>query len=348
MVYGIAKISADFVYDRWRTLSAPQSEQYGMWLHLAPDTSMVGRLKFFRVDAAYRLSTPLPAHALIGRRLRHKFWHAVPDYGAALFDSLEDLPPWCSEMPTVAVALPYAFSKLVACGSLTSFGLLRDWPIAEVDRLEPVFDADTSVMEVIHERLEPRSCRAVADRLRGVANQLGSAGVEAQDALYHCRSVLDNNADFHDLRTSGRPTTDRDKLIYQVLLADILRSDAEMTSAMTFAVRILLPPDEAQVAEAALRQGPVVLDRGSLSRSRFILDSAWSLFWRDDHARALDKPGGAAWYLMTDSSPQFDRDYQVTLLRRISKDALPDMMHAADVLSSMWSLRGGGHQSVRE
>ena len=123
-------------------------------------------------------------------------------------------------------------------------------------------------------------------------------------------------------------------LIEQVLLADVLRADTSLHYVLETAARILLPPALARDVVERLKEN-IIVTKGALSRSRFLIDSAFMLVWRDLNEQAL-AGRGSAWYLMTDSSPQFGRDYQMTLIRRIRKGALPTMFDAFIELYQLW------------
>ena len=80
-----------------------------------------------------------------------------------------------------------------------------------------------------------------------------------------------------------------------------------------------------------------VMNKSRLSRSRFLVDASFMLLWRERLTAALSSPHGSAFFLMTDSSPQFNRDYQVTLLRKVDRVNMPQMLRASTELFHLWS-----------
>ena len=87
-------------------------------------------------------------------------------------------------------------------------------------------------------------------------------------------------------------------------------------------------------------QAKRILKKSEISRSRFILDAALMIMWRQLHKAAMESAGGCVWYFMTDSSPQFGRDYQVTRVRRILRRDLGRLLAASEELYFLWRQDG--------
>ena len=127
--------------------------------------------------------------------------------------------------------------------------------------------------------------------------------------------------------------------IEQVLLSDSLRNDSSLRPVLESAARILLSKRLAQSVIASL-QAKRILKKSEISRSRFILDAALMIMWRQLHKAAMESAGGCVWYFMTDSSPQFGRDYQVTRVRRILRCDLGRLLAASEELYFLWRQDG--------
>ena len=148
-------------------------------------------------------------------------------------------------------------------------------------------------------------------------------------ALREWISVLQNTADSQlpCLKIASR----KHAATMQLILADSLRSDAELRPVMHMVARTILPPGIAAECCAKLGQKEI-MSKSQLSRSRLVCDCAYMLLWRVRNADVCN----FAWYGMTDASPQGHREYQVTLLRKIDKAKLGEMFEAASRLYHLW------------
>ena len=341
MVVGVARIEPDFVYDHMQPLSDQQRQQYYMWRKVAPQVPAHGNLHFWRARFAAPLDHEHVDSDLYDRRVMRKHLMPTGDKAYSSFGGMR-LPRWCDQLPRAAVYLPYGWARLLCHGDISSFCLLNGWPFQNALDLNVVKAAkDFPVQRGTTTQLEPIDQGLFADLaedLREVAAILPAAAQEELQKLQMWVAIAQDTHDHQLIHNSkGSSTSVQFDIIEQVLLADSLRSDASLKSVLESAARILLPPIVARDVIARLREKRI-LDKASLSRSRFAVGVALMMFWRDSHAAAM-RGRGCIWYLMADSSPQFNRDYQVTIIRRISRSALPSMLDAASELYGLWSLR---------
>ena len=159
-----------------------------------------------------------------------------------------------------------------------------------------------------------------------------SASSEELLGLQQLIARLQNSADAL-LPACARRNDGTDE-VRQLLLCDALRSSYDMRSVLTTCAKIMLPRSHQDEVLKALEEKRRVMCPATLSRSRFLLDGSLMLWWRLDNQKALDR--GAAFWIMTDSSPQFHRNYQVTLLRRVERSSMAGMWRAARALFFMW------------
>ena len=108
----------------------------------------------------------------------------------------------------------------------------------------------------------------------------------------------------------------------------------------------MLPSDTRETVLAQLRDTPVH-NKARLSQNRFEIDCALMLMWRD-RIRSLLAGKGAVFHFATDSSPQFHRDYQITLLLAIKREKLRDMIIASDTLDKAFQKGGPKKQFHHE
>ena len=344
-VVGIALVRPLFSYDHMKLLNSEQRSQYNLWRSVAPDRRMVGSLYFYEIVHAIDFP-PVSDDMIFGdKRHQNKFWHQVlPEHAGLLFRTLS-VPGWCAHEPLKAVCLPYDMAAKCACGSSKSFAILDNFP------LHGYFNWPAAVGGF------PRPSRwaapdeglqgnydVLADDLRCLSISLmriGDPDNDELDLISHWIGVIQNTAD--TFLKAVDINSDKSKHIREILLADCLRNDSDMREVLEVSARISLPRDQAMDVIQQLNEKQCQVDKGTLSRSRFLLDCAYMLLWRRWNREAMGQDGnGCVWYPMTDSSPQFHRNYQVTLLRRIERRHLADLVAAADELFGFWDERHSG------
>ena len=348
-VVGIALVSPSFAYSPLCVLSDKQQEYRDVWRQIAPDVQFDdGSLLFYHVQAAVALQHPVGIEALFGSRKVLKTWMLCSDSdGCELFNSLTSIPRWCDRPPSIAVALPYHFADECVAGTSTCFAVLKNWPSAQRYNEKHSIQGfgEVPYMPVPASRVLDTCHHDMAEDLRSIGLSMIERGFRPDDeelqVLNHWVGVLQNTA---DQRFAGvGPKGKHAMKVQQVLLSDALRSDADMKPVLKACAKMLLPPGRAAelIAQLEVAKPP---DKADLSRNRFLVDCAHCLLWRRWHSEAM---AGAecAWYIMTDASPQFHREYQVTLLRRIRKDDLVSMIAASDELCSLWDVSKAGYQT---
>ena len=356
-VLGIGLVEPQFVYDRYRKLNPLQQEMYDVWLKLSTNLfdgpsgysrSLVGDWYYYSVSQAWALLPSVSAERLFGKRGRRLLWREVGEYAAPLFEGLPMKPDWLSQMPSRAVCLPYCWADLLSHGVGHDFALLDKWPSSARsifgwnDAPEKIsFDLDEWAAKKEFGVMTSDKHLEVANTFRGVGKNLTCA--YEKQLVHRAVSAIDNARD-RALRAQVRSQLDTSKVV-QVLVADMLRNDSDMREVLKFAARILLPPHELQLVLETL-QTQVVFDKARLSRSRFDIDCGLML-WNRDCIRTALSGRGSIFHVMTDSSPQFHRDYQITLTCSMRRDNLAKMAYAADTLHSSFDANGSIGQFTR-
>ena len=277
---------------------------------------------------------------------RDKNWMRTTEYSRIFFNSIKTAE-WCDGLPEAAVYLPYGFAWLCCQSLIPTFCLPNGWP--RPGSLDCDLTAFPSVlcptMPVPTEAtLTAGSYQHLADDLRIVAQSLaaGDGTHQALELLRKWASVAQQTEDqLLPLQPrAGRPTS----YIQQVLLADALRNDAMLQPVLAMCAQVLLPTTMAEDVIQRL-QDKKILSKAELSRSRFIIDATYMILWRDLHRGAMRASRGCTWYMMTDSSPQFGRDYQVLLVRRIDTASLAELYDIAAELCKLWSTESAAQQT---
>ena len=130
-------------------------------------------------------------------------------------------------------------------------------------------------------------------------------------------------------------------MIHLLSLADQLRCSSKLYDVIMCACECVLPPNVfKQVKEGVDSSSLRLPDKGQISRARLYIDVAIML-WQ----RILNSPGpgtedcGFVRYLSWDSSPQFERDYELCLVQSCRRADLRKVFEASRDLMSMWNLQ---------
>ena len=349
MVVGVCLFHRKFVYDDMRILHPLEREQYLMWLQVShPSFEVRGNLFFWDIACCAPLNGIADNDRLIGsKRVLHHIMSANMDVASVYFEEVRGhLPVWVRECPRVVFYLPYGYGRMACANKLPSISLLHGWPPRT--SLPPSELASFPVSYVLppqHERFSTGMMLALADDLRSVSALLTpSDETHADHYQILCRWVQTLQS-FHDEQILGFMNTGigggriPPHFVEQVLLADCLRSDAALRPVLRSCAAILLPSKMAADIKQRLDDSSVIMSKSQLSKSRFSIDLAYMFLWRNIYRRGMQQAGGLTFYIVTDSSPQFARDFQVALLRHVPNARLPEMMCAATTLCNMWDNR---------
>ena len=280
------------------------------------------------------------------------FGKEVPEYASALFEYLAGTPEWlrCGGCPVVSVSLPYAWAAFLSHKVIKDFCILNKFPCArqnwfgwrEINSLLGHNHARAFINTEWQERFKKDPVTPIsldgylleANRLREMASL--DLQIEEKTQLYRLAAALDG-ARVKALCEEWAQKS-RERKVTQVILSDMLRSSADLRQVLVLAATVLLSPETRETVLAQLRETPVH-NKGRLSQNRFEIDCALMLMWRD-RIRSLLAGKGAVFHFATDSSPQFHRDYQITLLLAIKREKLRDMIIASDTLDKAFQ-KGG-------
>ena len=121
------------------------------------------------------------------------------------------------------------------------------------------------------------------------------------------------------------------RLLHSLLIADRLRADEDLKDMIQSIILYVFGPATAHTMVDDLEHLPVP-SKFELSKARLKADVAFMLMMRciDQHS------GAAARYLMLDSSPQFHKDYEQIIEKRILEADLPELWEKTKRLDSMW------------
>ena len=339
MVVGIVRVAPSFVYDHSAQLTPQQRAQYQMWRIVSPRGSLEGDLFFFDVSSFSLLPQEYEHVVLLPTRRRGTTWLEVDDFSEPFFRGLVGKPSWCDQNLRCAVQLPFDVAHRVCSGEWTCFAVLDGFPRANSMNWVaapcggrgafPASVCDFVGVEVLEGRYDK-----LTEAMRSAAQTLEDMGA-ADAGLQRWIGVVQNTIDGINSSTQSVVLPKFVERFYQVVACDALRSDADLRMVLELCAKLILPPGQVDEAIQRLR-AKRMLSKAEVSRSRFLCDGAIMLWWRRQHAMASRVDGGCAWYLMTDSSPQFGRNYQVTLLCRIKRVDLPMLLDISEQLFKMW------------
>lgn len=203
--------------------------------------------------------------------------------------------------------------------------------------------------------LEPAMCLQIADRLRQFTPCLDTITESGEDDYHNLQCFVHVFQTVHDqmqavfltkmvnnLRSrvalSSMSMTACRKLKYNVtwmlhvLMCDCLRSSATLAQAVGHSLHLVVPPVLLPMFQRIL-DDPSALqpDAGTVSRWRLLLDGAL-MQWHRSKAVA----GQAVRSVMSDSSSQRGRSFQLTAIQTISLDALARCFRGVLDLINMW------------
>ena len=181
-------------------------------------------------------------------------------------------------------------------------------------------------------------CGDLADALRHVLKD--SAQHSESLAVWIAR--LQNAADAAVKRSSDERRRSMVDMIHLLSLADLLRCSSNLYSVIMCACEFVLPNSIFMEVKRAVDTSRLKLpDKGQISRARLYIDVAIMLWQRvlNSPGSGTEDSGGFVRYLSWDSSPQFERDYELCLVQSCRRADLRKVFKASRDLMSMWDLK---------
>ena len=112
-------------------------------------------------------------------------------------------------------------------------------------------------------------------------------------------------------------------------ISGLLRNDTDLREVIELCISVALPKDVADSALAFLRgltgSDFRVPSAATISRTRFRVDTAWMILFREQLQKMLND-GGVRLYVQTDATAQAGRQYQITLINIVRAGEL-DQLH---------------------
>lgn len=375
-IYGLLLLDVRCAFDFMAVYTASEREQIRFWNALLEGAFHGGALYMFTVLRAFALPDVAPLVQFHDRHVRGctctleegqpaQLWAMLPPQARALQDG----------PPTLAVRLPPQFALLMVhrfwnsvCiphvprvhrggrgGGSSSFSL----DAVALGVVLPAIPAPIDLPE--HPALTSESALQIADALRTLATHIRRDGdefgeVEYNDvaalvgimhATYEQLDPLSFLKTIKDLRSAAslanltESSLQRSKfnvvwLLRVMLLSDCLRTSAELKSVLKQALQMCVPAVLLQTLTRMVDDHSCIAPTaGTVSRWRLLLDGAYMLFKRSKADEACTGPGTAR-YLMSDSSTQHGRSFQLTTVLSVSRSALPDALEMSSDLANLW------------
>ena len=326
-VYGAVDASPAFIYNHAVPLGSLDREQYWQWRSLG----IPGEEQwFFRFRACANLPEPVPAAEYITKRFTRVFAALRNETVEELCSMMPGLPDWLNaDMGAelhFAVLIPEPFAvfcmnqllEYVVVPAIRTHGCwwrAQKWLVSMMNpEILHVFEASRRPNPVGLAAFSLNSCHHLANNLRSMMQ----SGVLDQEALFRWLWQLQERDDA--LHVLGHP----DKLavfaqvVDMVMLADKLRDAGNLAEVIQRVLRVVFPPDLNEMV-ASFTARVKKLHKSQISRAHLTLDVAFMLHKRVENLQCPSKVR----YLMWDSSPQFGRDYQMSLVQEIRKEDLP-------------------------
>lgn len=344
-ILALAWLEPAFRYDHTKELDAYDRAQYCHWI--AQPTVDAQDLWFFTVMAVAPLPAPV-ASSLHCRRTVSKTFRVMDEQAAQALTEDLDQAGWANpdlmegQNLQLCIALPDAFAELLRHGRLHRIAVPS--PMSRNDFKTPQW-FKKMLLPGLTEHFERTSDARAHDHPERVAFMMSEAGQLADDI----RGVLNGRVQsealipwlvklqhLSDTLDSGNCSSRRRRIptkavIQMLLFSELLRNAGNLKEAIRSACRLCLPADVYKSvvdnSERFLSETP---DATHLSRFRLSMDTALMVHYRVENMLAASRPARFFRYLTWDSSPQFHRDYEMTVVESVSRERLPgalEVMH---------------------
>ena len=366
LVLGVVQANIVSAYTHLTRLSDDLRLQYQFWQSVDPDKDMSGQLFLMEIEADRCCALPIgtPVQQCARQRAKNLVFDLEEQQPERLASIFQPIPAWLgAAIPTVGMRLPLPYAWCVISGLWRTFivpcfgtdcsPLNVQWaklgvevcrvpvPLVPIPEQTPLLDARFAI--------------EVADMLRDAALQFDPDKPEDQGTLSSFMRACCVLQQYHDQMIPGgilgairdfkmasrlsddptmsipnRPSYKAVFVVQTLLCCGVLQSDSSLKEAMERCLLLVLPPVIAEPVKALIRED-FLPSKSSISRWRLLLDVAFMQYQRE---KVLDshRDGGCVRYLMTDSSPQGGRDYQMLIMASIKTTLLPRLMRVADLL----------------
>ena len=278
------------------------------------------------------------------------FFRAVPDSFGCLHNvqSTPDAPghPYTQQSAQLCLYLPHGMVSLVMQGLWKhvllprdfsigiGWGLLRRFGLAPaqiIDEISPHMSAEARQWRAspFQSNLAP----AIAKLFRRVLEhvRVNHLPMELRTDVSAILECCDNQHSHGEQGLQTHQGKKMQRLLHALFMADRLRSDANLRPMIKAVAIYVFGSEQGNSVVAELETLPVP-SKFQLSKARFKADAAFMLLMRNLNHTS----GQAARYLMLDSSPQFHRDYEQIVEKKIYTRDLPDLLRSSQRLGSMW------------
>ena len=368
MIYGLVEVGTPLMYDFMERYTETTNLQLQFWHHILPHSDRY----VFQVKHFCALAQPVPLLQCSDRLLKGMIVSLEPGQAEPLWGRLELKHHWVDMVcPTIAVRLPpqHAFlSSTGIFGSLVvpdagkhtekggSKGLFIDWQMLGI--CKPSRPKSDSVQIMKDLDFDKNVARDVGNVLKLYCENLDVSDdfdcVEYNHVAQLVRVMLDMQEQldpvyFHkvcrDLQHRAAIVcadgSQRRKLKYKVMwllqvliMSDSLRQTGHLKKVILKSIELVVPPVLVNVFRDALTNAALAVpNKGTLSRWRLLLDGGFML-WH----RVKNKAGTCLRWMMTDSSTQHGRSFQVTSLLSLRVDSAAQALSYANDLVLLWLL----------
>ena len=125
-------------------------------------------------------------------------------------------------------------------------------------------------------------------------------------------------------------------LVNMLLFSETVNDSGRLKLAVEQALRSIFPPEMCQgMLDASAVAIAALPHKATLSRFKLSLDVGFMLFYRLCNMKHQEAGTTQCKYLVWDSSPQFNRDYELALVESVAED---DLRRAWCLISSIYSL----------
>lgn len=368
MIYGLVEVGTPHMFDFMERYTESTTLQLQFWQNILPNSDRY----VFQVKHFCSLAQPVPLLQCSDRLLKGMIVSLEPGQAERLWGRLELPHHWVDMVcPTIAVRLPPQHAFLSSTGIFSNLvvpdagkrvekggskGLFIDWQMLGISK--PSRPKSDSVQITKDLDFDKNVARDVGNVLKQFAENLDVTDdfdcIEYNHVVQLVRVMLDMQEQldpvyFHkvcrDLQHRAAIVcadgSQRRKLKYKVMwllqvliMSDCLRQTGHLKKVILKSIELVVPPVLVNVFRDALTNAALAVPhKGTLSRWRLLLDGGFML-WQ----RAKNKAGTCLRWMMTDSSTQHGRSFQLTSLLSLHVESAAQALSYANELVLLWFL----------